>query len=55
MKIEAQPETYARVVEGQLNEANRERNIYLARIIELEAENKQLKEENNKVKPKSAN
>ncbi|PHE67531.1 hypothetical protein COF47_28470 [Bacillus wiedmannii] len=55
MKIAAHPEIYAKVVEEQLNEANRERNIYLSRILELEAENQQLREENNKVKPKNEN
>ena len=55
MKLTANAELYAKVVEEQLNEANREKNIYLARIIELEAENQQLREENNKVKPKNEN
>ncbi|ARZ63886.1 MULTISPECIES: hypothetical protein [Bacillus cereus group] len=50
----ANAELYAKVVEEQLNEANREKNIYLARIIELDAENRKLRDEMNQ-KPKDEN
>ncbi len=46
---------YAKVVEEQLNAATQEKNIYLARVIELEEENRNLIEENEKLKPKSTN
>ncbi|WP_156107970.1 hypothetical protein [Bacillus sp. UNC322MFChir4.1] len=55
MKITASAEMYAKVVEEQLSIANKDKNIYLARVIELEAENQKLIEENNKLKPKSTN
>ncbi|SFT24347.1 hypothetical protein SAMN04488145_1371 [Bacillus sp. 103mf] len=55
MKITANAELYAKVVEEQLNAAIQEKNIYLARVIELEAENLNLREENEKLKPKSTN
>jgi hypothetical protein len=55
MKITANPELYAKVVEEQLNAATQEKNVYLARVIELDAENRNLREENEKLKPKSAN
>ena len=63
MKLPANAELYAKVVEEQLNEAIREKNIYFARIIELEAENRKLrdeknpksKDENEKLQQKSAN
>lgn len=54
MKLTANAELYAKVVEEQLNEANREKNIYLARIIELDAENRKLRDEMNQ-KPKDEN
>ena len=55
MKVTASAEMYAKVVEEQLNLATQEKNIYLARVIELEAENQKLREENEKLKPKSTN
>ena len=55
MKITASAEVYAKVVEEQLSAATQEKNIYLARIIELETENHNLREENEKLKPKSTN
>ncbi|MDC2863872.1 hypothetical protein [Bacillus sp. BP-3] len=55
MKITASAEMYAKVVEEQLSAVTHDKNIYLARVIELEAENQKLIEENEKLKPKSAN
>lgn len=54
MKITANAEVYAKVMEEQLHVATHEKNIYLARIIELEAENQELRAENEKLKPKQS-
>lgn len=55
MEITANAEVYAKVVEEQLSAVTHDKNIYLARVIELEAENQKLRKENEKLKPKSTN